>query len=239
MANTSRNKPGVEEFGGNTNTASSGDVAMYKLQNSFDKYKKAITIAIVAVLVAVAGFFGYKYFVQAPNEEKASRALYKVESWFKTDSFNLVINGDGQSKGALNIVKQFGGTDASNLANFYLGMSYLKTGDANNAIKYLSAFNGEGTPVGNLVNGALGDAYMDAGKTDKGIEFYKKAAIDEENQTVSALYTFRAGLASEKAGKLEDAKKYYNTVKEKFPMTQEAMNINKYLARIGEVSQNY
>lgn len=236
MAQTSRNKPGVEEFGGSGN-AGSGDVAMYKLQNSFEKNRKMITGLVLVVLIAVGGFFGYKYFVQQPNEEKAARAIYKVENWFAADSFNLVINGDGQSQSGLSVIKKFSGTNAANNANFYVGMSYLKTGDFNNAIKYLSEYNGNGTVNTYLAYGALGDAYMEAGKTDKGIEFYNKAAsIGEKNPAAASLYTFRAGLANERAGKTEEAKKLYKAVKEKYANTMSAMEIDKYLARVGEVT---
>jgi PPR repeat./Tetratricopeptide repeat. len=235
MAQTSRNKPGVEEFG-TSGTTGSGDLTMFKMQDSFDKNKKLIIGLVVAVLVLVGGYFGYKYLVQAPNEEKANRALYKVQNWFEADSSNLVINGDGQSTGALNIVKKYSGTDAANLAKYYLGMSYLKTGDANNAIKYLGEFDGKGTVVGNLANGSLGDAYMETGKLDKALEYYKKAAANENDQYTSALYTFRAALANEKAGKTEEAKKLYKEIKEKYPMSQQATEINKYLARTGELT---
>ncbi len=236
MAQTSRNKPGVEEFGGSSN-AGSGDVAMYKLQNSFEKNKKMIIGLAVAILLAVGGFFGYKYFVQQPNEEKASRALYKVQNWFEADSANLVINGDGQSQGGLSVIKKFSGTEAANLARFYVGMSYLKTGDFNNAIKYLSEYNGNGTVMAYSSYGALGDAYMEAGKVDKGIELYKKAAsIGEKDPFTASLYTFRAGLANERAGKTEEAKKLYKTVKEKYANTMAGMEIDKYLARVGEIT---
>ena len=236
MAQTSRNKPGVEEFGGASN-AGSGDVAMYKLQNSFERNKKIIIGLAVAVIIAVGAFFGYKYFVQQPNEEKAARALYKVQNWFEADSANLVINGDGQSQGGLSVIKKFSGTEAANLAKFYVGMSYLKTGDANNAIKHLGDFNGNGTVMTYSAYGALGDAYMEAGKADKGIEFYNKAAaVGEKDPFTSSLYTFRAGLASERAGKMEEAKKFYKTVKEKYPNTMPGMEIDKYLARVGELT---
>lgn len=237
MAQDSRNT-GVEEFGGASKNVNSGDVAMLKMQNSFDKNKKAIIGIIVAILVLVGGYFGYKYFVQQPNEDKANRALFKVQSWFEADSSNLVINGDGQSVGGLNIIKKYAGTNAANLANFYVGVSYLKNGEFDNAIKYLSSFDGKGTVVGNLANGALGDAYMEAGKVEKGIEHYIKAAANENDMYTSALYTFRAGLAAERAGKLDDAKKYYKTVKEKYANTMQGMDIDKYLARVGELTND-
>lgn len=235
MAQSSRNKPGVEVFGENDSKMKATDVA-FVMQNSFDKNKKVIIGALVAVLVLVGGYFGYKYLVQAPGEEKAMKDLSYVQKWFEVDSVNTVLKGDGQHPSALTVIKKHSGTKAANLAKYYAGISYLKTGDVNNAIKYLSEFNGEGTVVANLAQGALGDAYMDAGKTDKGIESYKKAASNENDQYTSALYTFRAGLASEKAGKLEDAKKFYKEIKEKFPNTLQARDVDKYLARLGEIS---
>lgn len=242
MAKISNNNTGVEEFGGarkvNSGTVNSGDVAMLRAQAAFEKNKNLIIGVVVAILLAVGGFFGYKYFIQKPNEEKATRTLTNVQNWFANDSLKLVINGDGQSQGGLSVMKKYSGTAAANLAHFYVGVAYLKTGDANNAIKYLEDFDGKGTIVDNLADGALGDAYMDAGKLDKALDYYKKAASDEKNQYVSALYTFRAGLACEQAGKKEDAIKYYKTVKEKFPQSPEANTIDKYLARVGVLDLN-
>lgn len=235
MAQSSKNKPGVEVFGENESKMKAADVA-FVMQNSFEKNSKVIIGAIVAVLVLVGGYFGYKYFVQAPGEEKAMKDLSYVQKWFEMDSVNYVLKGDGQHSSALSVINKHSGTKAANLAKYYAGVSYLKSGDANNAIKYLSDFNGEGTIIGNLAYGALGDAYMDAGKTDKGIESYKKAAANENDQYTSALYTFRAGLASEKAGKAEEAKKLYKEIKEKYPNTLQAREIDKYLARLGELT---
>lgn len=232
MAQTSRNKP-VPAAATSKSSVNSGDEMLYKMQNTFEKNQKIIYIILGAILLLVGGFFGYKYLIQQPAEEKAAKDLFSTQQYFAADSFNLALNGDGQHPGALSIIKRNGNTKAGNLAKFYAGMSYLKTGDVNNAIKYLSDFDGKGTIIGNLANGALGDAYMDAGKMDKGIEFYKKASVNEDDAYTSALYTFRAGLASERAGKLEDAKKFYQDVKQKYPNSIQARDIDKYLARVG------
>src|SRR5690606_11926604 len=236
MAQTSRNKPGVEEFGGNAAKASSGDVAMYKMQDSFEKNKKKIIGAVVAVLLIVGAFFGYKYFIQQPNEEKGLRAIAKVQDWFAQDSFNLVINGDGQSMGGLSVIKKHSGTNAANLANYYVGVSYLKTGDAANAIKYLEAYNGKGTIAREMVAGLLGDAYMDAGNVDKGISEYKEATGNEKIPSVAALYALRAGVARERGGKLEQAKQYYRRIREQYPFAEVAHEVDRFLARLGELN---
>ncbi len=206
------------------------------MQSSFEKNQKIIIGAIVAVVVLVGGYFGYKQFIQKPNEEKAANALFSAERWFEVDSLNYVLNGDGQHPGALSVIKKFGSTKAGNLARYYAGMSYLRMGDAKNAIPQLENFDGKGTPFQYLAYGALGDAYMETNNSAKGIEFYKKAAGNEKDNFISPLYLFRAGLASELAGKTEDAKKFYKEIKEKYPYSQQGGEIDKYLARLGDVS---
>ncbi len=71
---------------------------------------------------------------------------------------------------------------------------------------------------------------METNNNAKGIELYKKAAGNEKDNFVSPLYLFRAGLASELNGKTEDAKKIYLDIKSKYPYSQQAREVDKYLA---------
>jgi tetratricopeptide (TPR) repeat protein len=208
------------------------------MQSSFEKNQKVIIGAVVALVVLVGGFFGYREFIQKPNEEKAANSLFSAARWFEVDSLNFTLNGDGQHKGALDVIKKYDGTKAANLARYYAGMSYLRTGKPQDAIKHLEKFDGKGTPLEYLAYGAIGDAYMEQGKADKGIEMYKKAAGNEKDMYTSPLYLFRAALASEQTGKIEDAKKMYKELKEKYPYSQQGNQADKYLARLGDVSEN-
>ena len=195
-------------------------------------YKK-ILIAVAAVLVLVLGFFGYKEFIQKPNQEKAAAALFRAENWFAVDSFNYVLNGDGQNDGALFVVSKYGSTDAGNLARYYAGISYLKTGDFQNAIEMLSKFNGNGTPLEYLAYGNLGDAYMETGDMNKGIEAYKKAGNNTNDNFVSPLYLYRAALASMSADKNDDAISLLKKIKNDYPMSSQAKDVEKMLASLG------
>lgn len=205
-------------------------------QSSFEKNQKLIIGAVAAVVILVGGFFGYRQLVQKPAEEKAAAALFSAERWFEVDSLNYALNGDGQHQGALGVIKKYGSTKAGNLARYYAGMSYLRTGEFKKAIDMLEQFNGQGTPLEYLAYGALGDAYMESNNAAKGIELYKKAAGNEKDNFISPMYLFRAGLASEQAGKTEDAKKMYLEIKSKYPYSQQARDIDKYLARLGELT---
>ena len=50
------------------------------------------------------------------------------------------LNGDGINWGFVKVIKEYSGTEAGNLAHFYAGDCYLRTGDFNNAVKHLKEF---------------------------------------------------------------------------------------------------
>ena len=232
MANTVRTQPGEAPV----KNISDGEVALLKVQNSFEKNQKIIVGAIVAIVVLIGGYFGYKYYIQAPKEEKAANALFNAQQWFGIDSFNLVLNGDGQREGALTVIKKYNGTKAANLAHYYAGVSYLRTGKAQEAVKQLGEFDAKGTVFQYLAYGATGDAYVDMNNMAKALEFYKKATEgnDKDNFT-TPYYLFRQGWVSEKLGKEDDAKKIYREIKQKYPRSMQARDIDKYLARLGSL----
>ena len=99
------------------------------------KNQKQVVYLFAAIIIAVLGYFGYAELYQKPLEAKAADAMYVAEKYFANDSSELVLNGDGTSKGVLYIIKEFGGTKAANLAKYYAGMSYYRLKDYNKAIE--------------------------------------------------------------------------------------------------------
>ena len=95
---------------------------------------------IVAVLITVLGYFGYKQFILDPKEKQATEAMFRAEDYFRTDSVRLALNGDAVNAGFVKIISRYKGTKAADLAEFYAGACYLKLGDFNNAVKYLKDF---------------------------------------------------------------------------------------------------
>jgi TolA-binding protein len=88
--------------------------------------------------------------------------------------------------------------------------------------------------VGNVAKGALGDALMEQGKTDDAIKSYLDASKDEDNMLVSPIYLERAGMAYEMKNNNAEAIKVYHQLKDKFPQSMQAQNIDKSLARLGD-----
>lgn len=207
--------------------------AANKAVTTLSKIQKPLLSAVVAVLVLGGGWFAYQQYVVKPKEEKAAEAMFKAEQYFAMDSSRLVLNGDGQYKGVLNVISNFGGTKAANLAHYYAGISYLKLGEFDNAVKHLKDFSTDAKQVQLLATGCLGDAYAELNKKEEAIEAYKKAAATfEEDETNASEYLFRAALLLETTGKTQEALELYKSLKTKFPKTDKGFQADKYIYRL-------
>lgn len=204
-----------------------------KAQSFWQKNAKTVIIILAAIIVIAGGWFGYSNYILKPKEEKAADAIVKVQEYFRLDSSNLVLNGDGVNKGALYIINTYSGTKTANLAKFYAGVSYLHKADFANAVKYLKDFSTDAKQIQLLALGNLGDALSELNQKDEAIAAYKKAAstfeIDEAN---SAEYLFRAALLSETTGKTKEALEIYKDLKAKFPKTDKGFQADKYIYRL-------
>lgn len=202
-------------------------------RNFWEKNKKLITGLLAAIVAIVGGWLLYKNLVQKPKEERSAEAIFKAEEYFRNDSLTLALNGDGQNKGFLYVIKNFDGTKAANIAHFYAGVIYLRTNDFNNAVKHLKDFSTESKQIQMIAFGRLGDAYSEQGKKDEAVENYKKAGnYFPQDDYNSSEFLFRAGYLLESMGKNQEAVEVYKQIKEKFPKTEKGFSIDKYIYRL-------
>lgn len=216
------------------------EIVIAKAKDFWVRNSKIISIICVVVVLGVAGYFIYKNYIQKPKEEKSVDVIYKAEAYYRMDSLNLALKGDGQYLGFLKVIDQYRGTAAGNLACYYAGVCYLKLDDNLNAIKYLKKFNTSSKPVQARVFKLLGDAKGDLGKTAEAVDYYKKAAHTfEDDKDGSAEALFLAGYLTDRVLKNQkEAIALYKELKEKFPKTKEGIDVDNYLAQLGVYNVN-
>ena len=203
----------------------------------WSKYSNTIIGVIATLVILIGGYFAYVNFIQLPKQEKTSEEMFVAEKYFRTDSFNLALNGNANTPGFLKIIKKYDGTPAANLAKLYAGESYLQIGEFQKAIEMLEDFNpGSAKQVAAKAEGLLGDAYAEIKKNEEAINHYKIAAtLFEEDQALSSEYLFRGALLSEIIGKNDQAIELYQQLKDKYPRTEKGFVVDKYLARLGVI----
>ena len=79
--------------------------------------------------------------------------------------------------------------------------------------------------------GMIGDCYVDLGNVDKAEGYFKDAANYSKNLLTAPLYLKKLGLAQENLGKNEQAAKSYQRIKKEFAESDQARDIEKYIAR--------
>ncbi|HEY6503748.1 MAG TPA: tetratricopeptide repeat protein [Chitinophagaceae bacterium] len=220
--------------------ADNAEVVIAKAKDFWVRNSKIISITCVVVVLGVAGYFVYNNYIQKPKEEKSVDVLYKAEDYFRKDSFNLALRGDGQHFGLLKVIDKYEGTDAGNLACFYAGVCYLKLDDNQNAVKYLKKFSTSSKPMQARTYKLLGDANGDLGNTADAVDYYKKAShVFEDDKDAAAEALFLAAYMTDRVIKNQkDAIELYKELKEKFPGTKEGLDADNYLAQLGVYNVN-
>jgi len=205
--------------------------ALTKTEQFLENNQKLIGIVIGAIVVVAVGYLGLNKFYLEPRSKNAQEQMFMAQNYFEKDSFNLALNGDGTNPGFLDIIDDFGRTDAGNLAKYYAGVSYLHMGQFENAIQYLKKFDSKDLLLGPIAVGAQGDAQLELGKTEKALDLYTEAYKMNDNELTTPIYMLKAGELLESTSKQAEALKLYETIKQKFPESNEGRSIDKYIAR--------
>ena len=216
--------------------------ALMKSEAFAMKYRKAIIIAVAAIIIAVVGGFLYKAYVAQPREEKASTALAKGQEYFDAEQFDKALKGDGAGyAGLLNIIRDYSSTDAANLANLYAGLCYANLNKWDDAVKYLDAYSpADDAMVSPAAIAALGNAYAHVNQFDKAIDNLEKAAEmadkqakDGVNNSIAPTFYLQAGILLESQGKKDKALELYQKIKANYVNAQlvQSQEIDKYIER--------
>jgi len=202
-----------------------------KAEGYIQENKKSLSIIGGAVLVVVAGYFIYTNMIVAPQEKDAQKDMFFAEQYFGMDSMKLALNGDGNKMGFLQIIDNYGSSQSANLAYYYAGICYLKTGDYQNAIDYLEKYDAEDDVTGAIALGGIGDANIELGNKDEALKYYKKAIDWDKNQFTACLYMMKAAMVYELNGDYKSAADIYEKIKKDYPTSNEAREVDRYIAR--------
>jgi len=206
--------------------------ALSRTERYIEENQKPLTIIILALVVVVIVFMGYKRFIVIPAEKEAQSQMFMAERYFEQDSFNLALYGDGNNLGMLDIIDDYGITKSSELAHYYAGVSFLNLGEFELAIKHLEKFSSNDKMIKLIAKGAIGDAYLELGEPSKAIGYYEKAATTEDNVFVNPIYLFKAGQVYESQEEFQKALETYQKIKDNYPESQEGQKIEKYIAKV-------
>lgn len=214
------------------------DLTKAKVQATsfFEKNQKLVIGVLTGLIAIVGGWFLYSNMIMQPKEEKAIAQMWMAQVQFEQDSFLVALeNPGGGYSGFLNIIKEYKGTKAGNLAKYYAGICYLNLGIYDSALTYLEDYKPGGTVGPTMKFGALGDVYSELNQMDKAMASYKKASESAENELLTPYYLKKLALLHEAQNEVPKALEIYKHIKSHFPNSNEALSIDKYIARAGGI----
>ncbi len=207
------------------------ETALGRSEQWIEDNQKSITIFILAILIAVGGYWGFKKFYVEPRNNDAQKAAFQAQNYFGNDDFLQALNGDGVAPGFLEIIDSYGSTKVGKLSKYYAGISYLNLGQYDEALTYLKSFNTKNPELKAIKEGAIGDCYLELGDKDQALKHYNSAIAVNEAVTAS-FYLLKKGMLLEEMGNKAEALKAYNTIKEEYAESVEASQIEKYISRV-------
>ena len=223
------------------------DETASKTEAFVEKNQKFIFIIIGIVAVIVLGYLGYSEFIAKPKQTNAMNDMFQAQKYFdqaingveKDSLFNLALNGGEGKFGMLDIISEYSGTPAANLANYYAGTAYLKLKDYKNAVKYLSDFSSDDEVLAPLAKGNIGDAFVQLNQLDDALDYYDQAAKMRDNDYTTPMYLYKAGTIALDLGKADKALTYFETIKEKYPNASEKELVDVLIGKAKVLANKY
>ncbi len=211
------------------------DESASKTEAWVQKNQNYILGVIGIIAIGVLGYLGYNEFIQKPKEASAANELFYPQQYFdqalasetaKDSLFTLALNGAEGKYGFLDIIEEYKGTNAANLAKYSAGMTYLNMQQYDEAIAHLESFSSDNKVFGAMAKGGMGDAFSQLNQPEDALEYYIKAFEHDSNGYTTPRFLYKAGVVAMDLGQKEKALGFFERIKNDFSTSQEANGID-------------
>lgn len=187
---------------------------------------------LVGILAVIVGIMMFNNYYLKPKSAEASDEIAKAVVYFAQDNYETALNGDeADCIGFEAIADKYSITRPGKLAALYAGICYYNTGDYEQAVKYLKKYSAEDLNVAPAAAMKLGDAYAQLDETEKAAKAFLKAA-KSGNEVIAPIALKKAGVAYMSLDNKKAAKKAFTEIKEKYPQSSEAQDIDKFISLV-------
>ncbi len=189
-----------------------------------------LTWAITAIVVVVLGVIALNTYVLKPKAAEASNENAKAVVYFAQGNYEVALNGnDAECIGFEAIANEYKCSQPGKLAALYAGICYYQLGDYAAAAEYLAKFSAKDLNIEPAAAQLLGDAYVQMEDYAKAAKAFT-AAAKSGNELIAPMSLKKLGFVQMELGNNAAAKKAFETIKNDYPASAEAQDIEKYIA---------
>ena len=196
---------------------------------------KAYAIFGGIILIVASGLY-YSYNQSAKNT-LATSEMARAVGRYEAGEYAMALDGDITFRGLLEIAEEYGSTDAGNLARFYAADALFKEGDLDRALTMFQDFRKDANYLGASALAGEASIRETQGEFKQAADLYLRSANLFSSDNVAPGYLLNAGRAFEKADDLQAARRVYAQLKEEYPDTPQARDIEFYIGRVTAAGQ--
>jgi tetratricopeptide (TPR) repeat protein len=200
------------------------------------RHQRRLYIVGLLMLIGTSGVFFFKYYQRQQNSVAQSE-MFQAVYYFEEDAFDKALHGDETCAGFLDIIKEHRFTQASNLAHFYIGVSYMYQKDYTKAVQHLTKFSSKDFLLQARAWALIGDALTTQKAYTKAVQYYMKAANYRSNKIFTPTYLAKAALAYEANTDCKAALGCYQRIVQEFPEATQYGEALKHTARLKVISE--
>ena len=189
-----------------------------------------ISWVVAGIAIVVMGVIAINQYILKPRALEASNENAKAVVYFMNGDFEKALNGDdAECIGFEAIADEYSWYQQGELAALYAGICYFEKGEFEEAAHWLKKFSADDLNIDPAAHQLLGDAYVELGEFGKAAKAFE-AAAKSGNEIIAPMSLKKAGLVYLHEDKKAKALKAFKTIKEQYPQSAEAQDIDKYIA---------
>ena len=189
-----------------------------------------ISWIVCGIAVVVMGIIAINQYVIKPKALEASNENAKAVVYFMAGDYEKALNGDdAECLGFEAIADEYKHYQQGKLAALYAGICYFEKGEFEDAAKYLKRFEADDLNIDPAARQLLGDAYVELQEYGKATKAFE-AAAESGNEIIAPMSLKKLGIVYLHEGRNGKALKAFQAIKDNYPSSAEAQDIDKYIA---------
>ena len=188
-----------------------------------------ISWIVCGIAVVVMGIIAINQYIIKPKALEASNENAKAVVYFMNGDYDKALKGDDAECIGFEAIADEYHNQQGELAALYAGICYFEKGEYEDAAKYLSKFSADDINIDPAASQLLGDAYVELGEYGKAAKAFE-AAAKSGNEIIAPMSLKKAGIVYLHEGEKSKALKAFQAIKADYPQSNEAQDIDKYIA---------
>ena len=195
-----------------------------------EKNQNKLTWAVTIIVAVVVGVLALNTYVIKPKAVEVSNENAKAVTYFMQGDWEKALNGDdAECIGFQAIADEYKCYQGGKLAALYAGICYYQLGDYAAAAEYLAKFSAKDLNIEPAAAQLLGDAYVQMEDYAKAAKAFT-AAAKSGNELIAPMSLKKLGFVQMELGNNKAALKAFEAIKNDYPASTEAQDIEKYIA---------